>query len=310
MWGMRVLISDPRPDPLAEYLRPRRPDLDIHTRKPSEVTAADLDWAETLVGFRRPPVPGWGNLRWIHSIGAGVDAFLFRTDLPDTILLTRSSEDFGPPIAEYCVARALAVTQHLARLAEEQRAGRWAPLAPEPLAGSRVVIAGTGMVGRGIAHRFAAMGCVVDGLSRSGAGREPFHAVRPMAEFDDAVAGARWLVLAMPLTEGTWHLLDRERLAACGGAYLINIGRGALLDEAALPEALDRGHLSGAALDVFETEPLPSSSPLWAHPKVTMSPHCSCVTTTPAAGDGFLECLAAVERGELPRWVVDRVVAY
>jgi phosphoglycerate dehydrogenase-like enzyme len=310
MWGMRVLISDPRPDPLAEYLRPRRPDLDIHTRKPSEVTAADLDWAETLVGFRRPPVPGWGNLRWIHSIGAGVDAFLFRTDLPDTILLTRSSEDFGPPIAEYCVARALAVTQHLARLAEEQRAGRWAPLAPEPLAGSRVVIAGTGMVGRGIAHRFAAMGCVVDGLSRSGAGREPFHAVRPMAEFDDAVAGARWLVLAMPLTEGTWHLLDRERLAACGGAYLINIGRGALLDEAALPEALDRGHLSGAALDVFETEPLPSSSPLWAHPKVTMSPHCSGVTTTPAAGDGFLECLAAVERGELPRWVVDRAVAY
>jgi phosphoglycerate dehydrogenase-like enzyme len=131
-----------------------------------------------------------------------------------------------------------------------------------------------------------------------------------MAEFGNAVAGARWLVLAMPLTEGTWHLLDRERLATCGGAYLINIGRGALLDEAALPEALDQGHLSGAALDVFEAEPLPPSSPLWTHPKVTVSPHCSGVTTTPAAGDGFLECLAAVEQGALPRWAVDRAVGY
>ena len=310
MWTMHVLISHVDPRELADYIRGRRPDLELRLRQPADVTPEDLDWADVLVGFRRPPVPGWGRLRWIHSIGAGVDAFLFRTGLPESILLTRSSEDFGPPIAEYCVARALAVAQHLARLAEEQRAGRWAPIAPEPLAGGRVVIAGTGMVGRGVAHRFAAMGCVVDGLSRSGAGREPFHAVRPMAEFAAAVAGARWLVLAMPLTEATWHLLDRERLAACGGAYLINIGRGALLDEAVLPEALDQGHLSGAALDVFETEPLPASSPLWAHPKVTVSPHCSGVTTTPAAGDGFLECLAAVERGELPRWVVDRVVAY
>ena len=310
MRGMRVLISDPRPEPLAEYLQPRRPDLDIHTRKPSEVTAADLDWAETLVGFRRPPVPGWGNLRWIHSIGAGVDAFLFRTDLPDTILLTRSSEDFGPPIAEYCVARALAVTQRLAQLEAEQQAARWALISPETLAGSRVLIVGTGMVGQGIARRFAAMGCRIDGLSRGGSPREPFGTVRPMTEFVEAVRGARWLVLAVPLTEATYHLLDHSRLAQCGGAYLINIGRGKTVDETALPEALDRGWLSGAALDVFEAEPLPASSPLWQHPRVTISPHCSGVTTTPAAGDGFLECLAAVERGERPRWVVERAAEY
>jgi phosphoglycerate dehydrogenase-like enzyme len=310
MRRMRVLISDPRPEPLAEYLRARRPDLDLRTRKPPEVTAEDLDWAETLVSFRRPAVPGWGNLRWIHSIGAGVDAFLFRTGLPESILLTRSSEDFGPQIAEYCVARALAVTQHLGVLAEAQRESRWAPAAPETLAGSRVLIAGTGMVGGGIARRFAAMGCRVDGLSRSGRARDPFTSVRPFSEFAGAVRGARWLVLALPLTEDSYHLFGRTRLSQCGGAYLINIGRGKVVDEAALPEAIDQGWLSGAALDVFEAEPLPSSSPLWRQPGVTISPHCSGLTTTAAAGDGFLECLAAVERGERPRWTVAREAGY
>lgn len=307
---MRVLIAYPDHEALAAWIRARRPDLDLRGCHPTAVTAPDLAWAETMVGFRRPPVPGWGGLRWIHSIGAGVDAFLFRTDLPETVLVTRSSEDFGPQIGEYCVARALAVTQQLDTLAASQQAGRWQPIVPRALAGTRAVIAGTGMVGKGIARRFAALGTIVDGLSRSGRAAEPFRQVHRVEGFGTALSGADWLILALPLTEDTFHLLDRQRLSQCAGAYLMNIGRGAVVDEASLPAALDKGRLSGAALDVFEREPLPPDSPLWRHPAVTISPHCSGLTTTAGAGEGFLECLAAVERGEKPKWAVERGEGY
>ena len=128
---------------------------------------------------------------------------------------------------------------------------------------ARALIVGTGTVGAGIARAFQGLGCVVDGVSRSGQAREPFRAVSSIAGFAGAVAGAQWLVLACPLTEETFHLLNRDRLSACGGAYLVNVGRGMLVEEEALPEALDQQWLSGAALDVFEREPLPEESPLW-----------------------------------------------
>jgi phosphoglycerate dehydrogenase-like enzyme len=307
---MRVLIAYPDHEALAAWIHARHPGLALRGRQLTEVSADDLEWAEVLVGFRRPRVPGWGKLQWIHSIGAGVDGFLFRTDLPNTVMVTRSSEDFGPQIAEYCVARALAVTQHLDQLGASQQAVRWQPIAPVMLAGTQVLVAGTGMVGAGIARRFAALGCVVKGLSRSGRGAEPFAAVHRLDDFARAVQGAQWLVLALPLTEASFHLFDRPRLSQCTGAYLINVGRGAVVDEGALPGALDAGWLSGAALDVFEREPLPPDSPLWRHPAVTISPHCSGLTTVAGAGEGFLECLVAVEQGERPRWAVDRAVGY
>lgn len=304
----RVLVAFPRASQLAERIRVQRPDLEFRQRRPAEVTQDDLDWAGVLIGFRRPP--SWGGLRWIHSIGAGVDAFLFRTDLPEQILVTRSSEDFGPQIGEYCLARMLAVTQHLRFFTTEQEALRWTPRAPEQVHGSRAVVFGTGMVGRGIAGVLAGAGVAVDGVSLGGVQRAPFRKVYPATEFDRALSGARWLVLAAPLTEATWRFVDRARMSLAGGAYLINVGRGGLVEEEALPEALDRGWIAGAALDVFETEPLAGESPLWRHPAVTISPHISGITSIEAAAIGFLECLGSIERGERPPWVVDRERGY
>lgn len=308
---MRILIAWPRHEPLVAWLRARRPDLEFRTRPlAADVTAEDLDWAEAMIGFRRPPGTGWGTLRWIHSIGAGTDAFLFRTDLPASVLVTRSPEDFGPAIGEWCVSRALAVTQHLRQLDNAQQARRWAPMAPVSLAGSRVLVAGTGMVGAGIARAFGGLGCVVEGLSRTGRPAPGFRAVHRLDAFMTVVRGVQWLVLALPLTEGTFHLFDRARLAQCGGAYLMNAGRGATVDEAMIPEAIDQGWLAGAALDVFAVEPLPAGSPLWSHPGISISPHCSAPSTLEVVGEGFLECLAAVEQGTTPRWAVDRSVGY
>jgi D-2-hydroxyacid dehydrogenase (NADP+) len=301
----KVLVSDPLHEGLGARLAEARPDLTIHERGVADVTEADVAWADVFVGFRPPRVGDWRELPWVHCIGAGVDAWAFRTGLSPRTLLTRTSEDFGPQMGEYCLSRALAVTQRLRHLESEQRARSWKPKHPEQIRGSVALVVGTGTVGAGIARALLGAGCIVNGLSRSGRPREPFGRVFPIGAFGEAVAGVRWLVLACPLTEETWHLLDRDRLVGCGGAYLINVGRGALVDEAALPEALDSRWLSGAALDVFEREPLPESSPLWAREEVTISPHISGLTTVPGAAAGFLEVLADLETGRVPRLRVE-----
>jgi len=195
--------------------------------------------------------------------------------------------------------------QRLRLLEADQRARLWQPKHPAALRGTRALIVGTGAVGSGVARALQAAGCVALGLSKHGAPREPFAAVHPIEHFAEAVRGARWLVLACPLTEDTFHLLDRARLEVCDGAYLINVGRGPLVDESALPAALRAGQLSGCALDVFEREPPPAESPLWEHPAVTISPHISGLTTIPGAGTGFLECLTEVEAGRTPELAVD-----
>lgn len=287
-----------------------RPDLEVRARDLGEISRQDVEWCEVFVGFRPPREGPWRELRWIHCIGAGVDAFAFRTGLSPATLLTRTSEDFGPMMGEYCLARALAVTQRLRLLDADQRAKRWHPKHPAGIRGTRALIVGTGAVGRGIARALLGASCVVDGLSQRGAAREPFARVFSVDRFAEAVQGARWVVLACPLTEQTFHFLDRSRLAACEGTYLINVGRGQLVEERELPEALRTGRLSGCALDVFETEPLPESSPLWEHPEVTISPHISGLTTIPGAGAGFLACLAEVEASRRPALAVDPTKGY
>lgn len=306
----RILISHTLHEGLGEYLAERRPDLELRALDANDIAAKDVAWAEVFVGFRPPRDGPWRELRWIHCIGAGVDAFGFRTGLSGTTLLTRTSEDFGPMIGEYSVARALAVTQRLRQFAADQAARQWKPVHPTHIRGSRVVIVGTGAVGRGIATCFQGLGARVEGVSRTGKPRTPFDRVYPNTEFESAVMGAQWLVLACPLTEETFHFLNRARLLRCSGAYLINVGRGPLVEETALPEALAHNAISGCALDVFEREPPPADSPLWTDPRVTISPHVSGLTTIPGAGQGFLECLVEVEAGQRPSLAVELARGY
>ena len=301
----RILVSHTLHEGLGEYLSARRPDLEVRARDAADIGRQDVEWCEVFVGFRPPRDGPWRTLRWIHCIGAGVDAFAFRTGLSPGTLLTRTSEDFGPMMGEYCLARALAITQRLRPLDADQRAKLWRPKHPSALRGTRALVVGAGAVGRGIARALLGAGCAVDGLSRSGISQQPFARMYSATQFTEAVDGARWLVLACPLTEATFHFLDRTRLAACRGVYLINVGRGALVEENELPEALRAGQLAGCALDVFETEPPPAASPLWDHPDVTISPHISGLTTIPGAGAGFLASLAEVEAGREPTLAVD-----
>jgi phosphoglycerate dehydrogenase-like enzyme len=301
-----VIGAGGHPD-LATQLRARRTELEVRGAPYTELTADDLAWADTYLGFRRPPLPTMGNVRWVHCTGAGVDSWLHPVELSRDILLTRTSEPFGVYIAEWALARALAVRQHLFELAESQRRHEWSSRQPGYIRGSRAVIVGTGDIGSSIARLFSALGAEVHGVSRSGRGDGAvFATVSTIDRLRPLVATADWLIVTLPLTSETRGLISRDVMSLCRGAVLMNAGRGAVVEEAAIPEALDKGWLSAAALDVFEVEPLPSASPLWDDPRVMVSPHNSGPTTVDGAIDGFLECLEEIERGRLPARTVDR----
>jgi len=303
----RIVIGASAHAELAARLQAVRADFDVRGSQYTRVTADDLAWADTYIGFKRPPLPTMGNVRWVHCTGAGVDAWLHPTELPRDILLTRTSESFGVYIAEWALARALAVRQQLFSLAASQRRHEWANIEAGYIRGSRAVIVGTGDVGAHIGRLFAALGAEVVGVSRSGRGDPTvFASVSRVSELKRLAATVDWLIVTVPLTSDTRELIGRDVLSACRGAVLINAGRGAVVDEAMLPEALDKGWLSGAILDVFTVEPLPASSPLWDDSRVIISPHNSGPTTVDGAIVGFLECLAEIERGQMPTRAVDR----
>src|SRR5262245_18977439 len=186
---------------LAQAIRAARPDLDLRDKPDADITADDLAWADTFVGFRRPPVPTtMGNVKWVHCSGAGVDAWLYPIQLSREILLTRSSESFGPLIAEWALARVLAFTQHLIELSDNQRERKWVERDPTFLRGTRAVVVGTGDVGTNVARAFRSLGCHVSGVSRSCRGDlEVFSRVDAEADLATAVADANWLILALPL---------------------------------------------------------------------------------------------------------------
>jgi len=296
---------------MVDALRARLPHLEFRGNLHTQLTAEDLEWADSYVGFRRPPIGTLGNVRWVHCTGAGVDSWLYPVELPQEILLTRTSESFGPMIAEWALARALARTQRLRELDVLQARREWKAIDISFIRASHAVIVGTGDVGSHIGSAFRALGARVSGVSRSGRGDPAvFDQVARIADLRAAVRDADWLIVALPLTRETDGLIRFDDLMASNGAYLINAGRGAVIDEPAISRALDAGGLSGAALDVFVVEPLPEASQLWNDPRVTVSPHISGPTTIAGAVDGFVDCLQELEHGRWPSRAVDRTRQY
>ncbi len=307
-----VLIGANAHAALTAHLRARRPELDIQGAKYTDITAEQLAWADTYIGFKRPPaVATMGAIRWVHCTGAGVDSWLESPELDRGILLTRTPESFGPAIAEWAVSRILAFQQQLLAVANDQIERRWTPRDVATVAGTNAIVLGTGDVGRAVAKQLDALGVHVTGVSRTGqSAGGAFRSVHPTSELARLVPDAQWIVITLPNTPATRGLFNRDLMSHCRGAVLLNAGRGVVVEESAIPEALDNGWLRGAALDVFQTEPLPSASPLWSDPRVMISPHISGPTTLEGAADGFLECAELLARGELPRWTVDRDRGY
>jgi len=217
------------------------------------------------------------KLRMVFSNAAGVDGLAPLDWLPDGVVLVNNRGTHGVKAGEYVAMAALVLAARLPALMEAQREGRWLRLPAPPLAGRHALVIGTGDLGGAGARALRVLGVRVTGVNTRGTPHPDCDAVRPVAALDDLLPEADLLVLACPLTEATRGLIDRRRLGLLpAGAGVVNIGRGALLDDAALCDALDAGRLGGAVLDVFPVEPLPQGHRIWRTRNLVATPHLSC----------------------------------
>ena len=235
---------------------------------------------EVVFGYIPPELlPGARELRWLCAASAGVDQYLDDALWPrPDCLLTNSSGAYGPAISEHIIMVLLMLLRRMPAYQAALSRREWPSFTPiRSIAGSRVVILGTGDIGSHTARRLKALGAQVTGVCRSGRAGEPaFERVLPAAALDGVLPEADALVMALPATAETAGLLSRERIALLPPrAYVVNVGRGSAVDQEALVEALEAGRLAGAALDVMTPEPLPADHPLWTCPNTIITPHVS-----------------------------------
>ena len=213
------------------------------------------------------------NLRWVQSTFAGVDPLL-REGLRRDYRLTGVKDVFGPLMSEYVFGQIIALERQFEALRAAQRERRWQPRPYRGLTGLTLGVAGLGSIGRHIAATGRHFGMRVLGYRRRPGEVEGVERVYAGDQFRAFLAEPDYVVLILPATAESRHLVDSAALAAMRPeAWLINVGRGAVVDEAALAEALRRGRIGGAVLDVFEQEPLPAESPLWGLDDCIVTPH-------------------------------------
>lgn len=216
------------------------------------------------------------DVRWVHTSTAGFDWALVPEILERSITLTRSAASYAIPIGEFTITLIAALAKRLPELAQAQRDRRWASLEPLELADLTVGVVGAGGIGREVAWRCNALGMRVIGTKREASPQEHFHDVLPASALHELLAQSDVVVVACPLTPETRGLIDARALAAMrSSAYLINVARGPIVVEADLVAALEAGTIAGAAMDAFDEEPLPETSPLWDAPNFVVTPHTS-----------------------------------
>ena len=217
------------------------------------------------------------RLRWIHWTGAGVDAVLFPELVDSDVILTNSRGVYDRAMAEYVLGLVLCFAKRFPETTRHQEQQLWQHRLSELISGRRALVVGVGSIGREIARMLARAGLQVEGVGRRArTNDDDFTAVHAQADLNAVLPGVDYVVIVVPLTDETRGFFGAAQLDAMKPtARLINVARGAVLDEAALVEALARGSIAGAALDVTAIEPLPEDSPLWSMPQVIVSPHMS-----------------------------------
>jgi glyoxylate/hydroxypyruvate reductase A len=261
-------------------------------------------------GPPRALLAGARRLRWVQCMGAGVERLLV-PELPAHVRITRVAGIFGPWMAEYTLAWCLWTTQRMEGFRASQRARRWAPVDPVPLRGHTLCVVGLGDIGRSIARAARALGLQTIGVTRSGRGpREALRVYRTTA-LRAALTRADFVVLTLPLSDETRGLVGAAELAAMKPtAWLLNLARGPIVDEAALLAALRARRIGGAVLDVFDTEPLPADHPFWGLDNVVVTPHISGPSTPREIGPIFNDNLRRYVAHRPLRHLVDRARGY
>lgn len=216
------------------------------------------------------------RLKWIHIIGAGVEHLMPMDWLPPGVVLTNNKGVHAKKGGEYGLMAMLMLNAAMPAMMRNQQRHQYAQIFASPLAGKTVAIIGVGNIGGAFAGHAKALGMTVLGVSRHGRDRPNVDRMYRTDEIDAVLPRADFLFVSTPLTAETRNLIDRRRLGLMRrAAGLINVGRGAVVDYAALTDMLRDGRLRGAVLDVFDPEPLPADSPLWDTPNLVITPHVS-----------------------------------
>jgi phosphoglycerate dehydrogenase-like enzyme len=279
-----------RPQPvMAETIRTRWPEMRVMHLPDYDRLPAELPDTDIFVGFslRAPQLQDAKKLKWIHSTAAGVAQLMYPELRDSGIIVTNPSGIFSVPMAEHTMGLLVALARNFPDTVRQQDLKKWGqqdlwdkPQHLTELNGRLLLIVGYGSIGQELARRARAFDLRVWGVTRSGNGPlQHAEKILAVAQLDEALPEADYVVIAAPETPETHHLMGAAQIDRMKrGARLINIGRGSLLDEAAMLQALEDGKLGGGALDVTSTEPLPADSPLWNAPNLFITPHTSALS--------------------------------
>jgi glyoxylate/hydroxypyruvate reductase len=290
-----ILFVSPMVKDLERLMEKEQIDKNIRYLYEEELRSEDLEWADALVAFNLRKDYDYSLVSWVHSLGAGVDRFLYKKVWNENAVLTRTVCSFGKRIAEYCLGYILKNLQFHEQFKEHQRHKSWNPITPNLLEEQKVLVYGTGEIGQMIAKTFSLIGVEVFGVSLSGNQKEYFKEVMTIDAHINRLADINFIINTLPLTEKTTNLFNNDIFRHVRNAGFINVGRGASLDEHALLDALNQNHLSFAVLDVFTHEPLSETHPFWGHPAIMVTPHISAVTTPEEGVSCFIETLKNIE---------------
>jgi len=244
--------------------------------------------------------PAQHNIKWVHATSAGVDALLFPALVDSDLLLTNARGVFDLGIAEYVLGAVLLFAKDTLGNLRHQRSHQWQHRETELISGKQALVIGAGSIGSEVARLLNVLGLEVTGVARSAREAPYFEQIVADDNLDKYLPGADFVVITAPLTPATEGLINRARLAQMKPqAVLINVGRGAVVVADDLVAALQQKVIAGAALDVFEPEPLPENHPLWDMPNVMMSAH--------MAGDfvGWQRALGEQFTANLEHWLAD-----
>lgn len=297
-------------------MRALAPDLDLRVWPHAMGRIEDIDYA---VAWLPPPdvLRSLPKLKVIFSLGAGVDAILKDPTLPDHVPIVRVIEpDLTMRMSEYVVLHVLMHHRQQRRLDDNQRRKVWDSFPTHGACDVAVGIMGLGVMGCAAAERLRDLGFKVAGWSRTRKAVAGVHCYAGASEFDAFLHRTDVLVCLLPHTPETTGIINRKLLAKLsragpfGAPILINAGRGAQQAEVDILAALEAGELHAATLDVFETEPLPQDSPLWAHPRVTVTPHAAADSDPATISAYVLRQMRRHQQGNALENVVDRARGY
>ncbi|HUZ67448.1 MAG TPA: D-2-hydroxyacid dehydrogenase [Beijerinckiaceae bacterium] len=259
-------------------IRAAQPDVEIATVDALQDAAERIGEVDVFMAFgaaiKRDIFAGARRLRWVHAFGTGLDGIVDQPGLDPRVIVTATRGIHGPPLSEIAILQMLALARDFPRSVRAQERHHWDRFRARLLFGKRAGILGVGQIACELAPRLKALGMEVVGFTRAKRDLAGFDRLYDRQDLIGRAASLDFLVLLAPLESETRHIISEAVLRALkSSAFLINIARGALVDEAALLAALVEGRIAGAALDTTEREPLPADDPLWDAPNLILTPH-------------------------------------